>query len=149
MRWGIALVVLILLAVLMSGWRYHGRPTLPVTLAVGGLAGTLGGAIQIVGPPVIVYWLGSTSKPAIVRANLNAFFCLFACTLIVTYVVRGLLPPHVITLAVLLGPLQVLALRLGARLFHAASAETYRRVAYAIVAIAALVSMPILDALFR
>ena len=62
LRWGIAVVVLILLAVLMSGWRYHGRPKLPVTLGVGALAGTLGGAIQIVGPPVIVYWLGSSSS---------------------------------------------------------------------------------------
>jgi len=149
LRWGIAVVVLILLAVLMSGWRYHGRPKLPVTLAVGGLAGILGGAIQIVGPPVIVYWLGSSSSAAIVRANLNAFFSVFAIALFVTYVVRGLLPAHVIVLALLLGPLQVLALSSGTRLFHASSAETYRRVAYAIVATAALVSMPIWDGLIR
>jgi uncharacterized protein len=149
LRWGIAVVVLILLAVLMSGWRYHGRPKLPVTLAVGTLAGTLGGAIQIVGPPVIVYWLGSSSSAAIVRANLNAFFGVFAIALFVTYVVRGLLPAHVIVLALLLGPLQVLALRSGTRLFHASSAETYRRVAYAIVAAAALVSMPVWDKLLR
>ena len=149
LRWGIAVVVLILLAVLMSGWRYHGRPKLPVTLAVGGLAGILGGAIQIAGPPVIVYWLGSSSSAAIVRANLNAFFSVFAIALFVTYVVRGLLPAHVIVLALLLGPLQVLALSSGTRLFHASSAETYRRVAYAIVATAALVSMPIWDGLIR
>jgi uncharacterized protein len=149
LRWGIAVVVLILLAVLMSGWRYHGKPRLPVSLAVGGLAGTLGGAIQIVGPPVIVYWLGSASRPAIIRANLNAFFCLFACTLVVTYVIRGLLPSNVLTLALLLGPVQVLALKGGARLFHTASAQTYRRIAYVIVAASALISMPILDGLIR
>jgi uncharacterized protein len=149
LRWGIAIVVLTLLAVLMSGWRYHGRPKLPVTLGVGALAGTLGGAIQIVGPPVIVYWLGSSSSPAIVRANLNAFFGVFACALFVTYVVRGLLPVNVILLALLLGPLQVLALRTGTRLFHASSAETYRRVAYAIVAVSALVSMPVWDRFIR
>jgi len=84
-----------------------------------------------------------------VRANLNAFFGVFAGTLFVTYVVRGLLPAHVFTLALLLGPLQVLALKSGARLFHASSAQTYRRVAYAIVATSALVSMPILDGLIR
>ena len=149
LRWGIAVVVLILLAVLMSGRRYHGRPKLPVTLAVGGLAGTLGGAIQIVGPPVIVYWLGSSSSPTIVRANLNAFFGVFATALFVTYIVRGLLPANVFVLALLLGPLQVLALSSGTRLFHASSAETYRRVAYAIVATAALVSMPVWDSLIR
>jgi uncharacterized protein len=149
LRWGIVIVVLILLGVLMSGWRYHGRPKLPVTLGVGALAGTLGGAIQIVGPPVIVYWLGSASSPAAVRANLNAFFSVFACALFVTYIVRGLLPAHVFVLALLLGPLQVIALRSGTRWFHAASAETYRRVAYAIVAVSALVSMPVWDRLLR
>lgn len=149
LRWGIAIVVLILLGVLMSGWRYHGRPQLPVTLGVGALAGTLGGAIQIVGPPVIVYWLGSSSSPAVVRANLNAFFAVFAIALFVTYVIRGLLPMHVVLLAVLIGPLQVLALKSGTRWFHASSAETYRRVAYAIVAASALVSMPVWDRFLR
>jgi uncharacterized membrane protein YfcA len=149
LRWGIAIVVLILLGVLMSGWRYHGRPKLPVTIAVGTLAGTLGGAIQIVGPPVIVYWLGSSSSPAIVRANLNAFFGVFACALFATYIVRGLLPAHVFTLALLLGPLQVLALKSGARLFHTSSAQTYRRVAYAIVVASALISMPVWDRFLR
>ena len=28
LRWGITVVVLTVLAMLMSGWRYHGRPTL-------------------------------------------------------------------------------------------------------------------------
>ena len=149
LRWGIVAVVLILLAVLMAGWRYHGRPILPVTFAVGALASTLGGAIQIVGPPIIVYWLGSSSSHTVVRANLNAFFSVFACALLVTYIVRGLLPADVITLALLLGPLQVLGLWAGAKLFNRSSADTYRRVAYAIVALAALVSMPVLDGLLR
>lgn len=149
LRWGIAVVVLTLLAILMSGWRYHGRPVLPVTLAVGALAGGLGGAIQIAGPPVIVYWLGSPASPTVIRANLNAFFSVFACALVATYVARGLLPADVIMLALVLGPLQVLALRAGTRLFHAASAATYRRIAYSIVAMAALVSMPVFDHLIR
>jgi hypothetical protein len=84
-----------------------------------------------------------------VRANLNAFFAVFAIALFVTYVIRGLLPMHVVILALLIGPLQVLALKSGTRLFHASSAQTYRRVAYAIVDTAALVSMPIWDRLIR
>jgi uncharacterized protein len=150
LRWGIVVIVLILLAVLMSGWRYHGRPILPVTLGVGALAGTLGGATQIVGPPVIVFWLGSAAKAVTtVRANLASFFGVFACALFVTYAVRGLLPPHVIMLALLLGPVQLLALVIGTRLFHLATAETYRRIAYLIVAGAAFLSMPVLDSVLR
>jgi hypothetical protein len=149
LRWGIVAVVLTLLAVLVSGWRYHGKPVLPVTLGVGALAGTLGGAIQIVGPPVIVYWLGSASTVAVVRANLTAFFSVFAFALFVTYSARGLLLAQVITLALVLGPVQILALYAGTRFFHLASAETYRRIAYLIVATAALVSMPVFDGLLR
>jgi uncharacterized membrane protein YfcA len=149
LRWAIAGVVIVLLAMLMSGWRYHGRPILPVTLGVGLLAGTLGGAVQIVGPPVIMYWLGSASTAAAVRANLSAFFGLFSSALVVTYVARGLLPVDVIALACVLGPVQILSLKTGTRLFHLATPQTYRRVAYGIVATSALVSMPILDTLLR
>jgi uncharacterized membrane protein YfcA len=35
LRWCIAIVVLSLVPVLASGWRYHGRPRLPITLGVG------------------------------------------------------------------------------------------------------------------
>jgi uncharacterized membrane protein YfcA len=149
LRWGIVAVVLTLLVVLMSGWRYHGRPILPVTLAVGLLAGALGGAVQITGPPVIVYWLGSASAPMVVRANLSSFFALVSSVVLVTYIARGLLSAGVVALAILIGPLQILSLQAGTRLFHLASAKTYRRVAYVIVATAALVSMPLVDHLLR
>ena len=66
--------MLAVVAVLATGWRYHGRPVLTVTLGVGLLSGLMGGAVQIDGPPVIVYWLGSASDAIIVRAN---FICLF------------------------------------------------------------------------
>jgi hypothetical protein len=69
LRWGIGGGVLTVLGVLMSGWHYHGKPLLIVTLGVGLIAGLLGGAVQIVGPPIILYWLGSASTAAVVRAN--------------------------------------------------------------------------------
>jgi uncharacterized membrane protein YfcA len=149
LRWGIAAVVLALVAVLMSGWHYHGRPILAVTLGVGCIAGLLGGAAQIAGPPVILYWLGSTTAAAVVRANFASFFALFASALFVTYIARGLFTAEVIALACILGPLQILSLKTGTRLFQLASAQTYRRVAYAIILVGALASMPIVDPLFR
>ena len=39
LRWFIAALVLGLLAVLVSGWRYRGTPTLPVTVGVGTVRG--------------------------------------------------------------------------------------------------------------
>jgi uncharacterized membrane protein YfcA len=146
------------LAVLPTAWRVADwREVFPIAAAAAVAAQfgaliliySVGGAIQIVGPPVIVYWLGSASSPAMVRANLNAFFSLFACAVFVTYIARGLLPSHVIVLALLLGPVQLIALRVGSRLFGRASADTYRRIAYLIVATAALASMPVLDGFLR
>jgi uncharacterized membrane protein YfcA len=149
LRWVIAIMVALLLPVLMSGWRYHGRPYLIVTILVGLAAGTIGGAIQIAGPPVILYWLGSTSSPAVVRANFICYFALFALASFATYLWYGLLTPFVIALAVLIGPLHILAMWAGGKVFNLASETTYRRVAYVIVALAAVASLPVFDRFLR
>ena len=78
-------LVLVIVVVLGSGWRYHGRPLLIVTILVGLVAGALGGAVQITGPPVVLFWLSSMASAATVRANFIVFFALFASALVVTY----------------------------------------------------------------
>ena len=49
-RWGIVVMAGAMLALLVSGWRYRGRPTAPLTFAVGGIAGVCTGAAQVGGP---------------------------------------------------------------------------------------------------
>jgi hypothetical protein len=80
LRWFIAALVLSLVGVLISGWRYHGRPSLPVTAAVGLFSGFGSGAVQIAGPPVLIYWLGTTNKVITVRANFLVYFLLLDLT---------------------------------------------------------------------
>jgi uncharacterized protein len=133
----------------MSGWRYHGRPLLIVTIMVGLLAGTFGGAIQVSGPPIILYWLGSMHEPAVLRANFICYFAIFAAGSIVTYVAHGLFTAPVIALALMAGPLHIFSMWLGSRIFRFASEGTYRRIAYAIIAAAALASMPLFDRFLR
>ena len=149
LRWAIALGVLALVPILASGWRYHGRPWLPITLAVGLLAGLFGGAVQISGPPIILYWLGSASEAAVVRANFIVYFAIFSAASVVIYVYHGLLTPEVLALALLIGPLHIFAMWAGGRLFHLASERVYRVSAYVIITFSALVSMPIWDKLVR
>lgn len=149
LRWGISIVVGMVVVVLASGWRYHGQPRLAVTVAVGLMAGIIGGAAQMSGPPIIVYWLGSMHEAAVLRANFATYFSLFAAGSMVTYLVHGLLTAAVIALALILGPLHFIAIWLGARFFHLASDTTYRRIAYVIIAVAAIVAMPLLDRLVR
>jgi uncharacterized membrane protein YfcA len=149
LRWVMAALVLVIVVVLSSGWRYHGRPMLAVTVAVGLVAGVLGGAVQIMGPPVVLFWLSSTASAAVVRANFVVLFALFAAALTVTYLANGLLTPEVLAIAAIVAPLHIAAMFAGSKLFDRASETAYRRVAYLVIALAALVSMPLWDGWLR
>jgi uncharacterized membrane protein YfcA len=145
LRWGISALVGAVVVLLASGWRYHGRPVLAVTICVGLLGGLMGGAVQMSGPPIIVYWLGSAAAAAVVRANFIVYFTIFSAASVLTYAFRGLLPLHILALAALIGPLQIASMALGARLFNLASEKTYRHVGYLIVALSAIAAMPLWD----
>src|SRR5437764_4069259 len=145
LRWFIAVLVLGLLAVLASGWRYNGKPTLPVSIAVGLFAGFGSGAVQIAGPAVIIFWLGGSSHAAVVRANLMVFFLLMGFITGAAYVAQGIMTADVLALALLLGVPFMVAMWAGARWFQGASEQAYRRAAYLIITLAATVSMPLWD----
>lgn len=149
LRWVICILVVIVVAVLLSGWRYHGRPSLTVTLAVGLLAGTLGGAVQISGPPVILYWLGSMHDVAVVRANFITYFALFATGSAVVYLLNGLITAELIALAILLTPLHMFAMWLGSLPARHTPERIYRPFAYVMIVLSAILSLPLLDHLIR
>ena len=149
LRWCVSILVLSLLGVLMSGWRYHGRPSLPATVGVGLFSGFGGGAAQIAGPAVIIYWLSTSNHFHTVRANLLVYFLLLDVTLCVSYFVQGLFTPELIALALLLGLPFFAATWTGATMFHGTSDLLYRRIAYLIIAIAAFVSLPLFDRWFH
>lgn len=149
LRWFIAILVGTLLLVLVSGWRYSTPPTLPASIGVGLVAGVGSGAAQIAGPAAIIYWLGGPNSAPVIRANLMVYFAILAIVSGIIYYARGLFTADVLTLSVLLGPLFIAAMAAGAHLFRGASDHTYRRVAYAIIALSAVVSLPLFDELFR
>ncbi len=149
LRWIIAAISLCLLAVLASGWRYRGKSTLPVTTGVGIIAGLGSGAVQIAGPAVIIFWLGSADTAAVVRANLMVFFLLMGTITAVIYLAQGILSADVLALSVLLGLPFMIAMWLGARWFHGASDQAYRRAAYLVIVAAAIVSLPLWDGWLR
>jgi uncharacterized protein len=148
-RWGISALILLLLAVLVSGWRYRKRPHLALTAAVGGTAGVLSGAAQVGGPPVVVYWLGGAVPAAIVRANIIVYFAISTVLTAATYVVGGILTTEVLKLAALAAPLYGLGLWIGVRLFGLATEASFRRVCFALIAAAAVGSLPLMDVVWR
>lgn len=149
LRWSIAVTVVALVVVLASGWRYHGQPKLPITIGVGLVSGFGGGAAQISGPPVLLYWLGGALPIMTVRASLIAYFALHGAVMVVAYLLQGVLTTEVLALSVLLAAPFFLGVCTGAYLFRGVGDTLYRRLAYALIAVAALVSLPLFDGLFR
>jgi hypothetical protein len=70
-------------------------------------------------------------------------------TIIIAYLVQGVFTAPALLLSALLLPIYIIGIAIGARLFRGASEHTYRRAAYAIIALSALVSVPLLDRILR
>ena len=149
LRWCIAIVVLSLLPPLALGWRYHGEPGMPITAGVGFFSGVSAGAVQIAGPPVILYWLSRGGSALSVRANIMVFFMICGVVLVLVYAYEGLFTAQTLALSLLLGIFYLIGVWLGSYIFRGSSDLMYRRVAYLIIAVAALLSLPVLDPVLR
>lgn len=148
-RWMIVALIVPMLTLLMSGWRYRGTPTRTLTAMVGAIAGFFNGVAQVGGPPIVLYWLRDLTAARVVRANIIVFFAASSVVTIVSYLGGGVLTTAVIGLAVVTGPAFGIGLWLGSRMFGLASDETFRRICYALIALAAAVSLPLFDGWLR
>lgn len=149
LRWGIVGLAALMLALLLSGWRYRGRPKPPLTVLVGLISGFFSGAAQVGGPPVVAYWLGGPTPAATVRANIVFYFALTTVIAGIGYVWGGLVTPHILLLALLIAPVYGLGTWAGSRMFGLASEQTFRRICLSMIALATVVSMPVLDGWLR
>ncbi|MBI1220180.1 MAG: TSUP family transporter [Rhodobacteraceae bacterium] len=148
-RWFIAGAVCVLLMLLISGWRYHGRPRPAATVLVGVMSGIFSGCAGAGGPPVIAYWLGGTEPRDFIRANIVAYFAVSTLITIMSYGLSGLFTWRLLPLCLSAGVAYALGLRLGAMLFHRTGDASFRWVSYVLIAGAGLGSLPALDQLLR
>ena len=68
---------------------------------------------------------------------------------IVAYTIAGVITLTVLKLCLVVGPVYGLGLFIGARLFGIADESVFRRICYALIAVAVLVSLPVLDGVIR
>lgn len=148
MRWAICLLILVLVALLVSGWRWSRPPSRLRTALVGGVSGVTGGMTGLAGPPVILFWMAGHGGPATIRANIIVFFALTGLFNFVAYLVGGLLTAERVAGGLALIPIYGLALLAGIRLFRFASDRFFRLLAFGLCAFAALAGLPLLDGLF-
>jgi uncharacterized protein len=143
LRWGLSLTILASIGALAAGLRYRGPTRVPLSLAVGAIAGFLSGAVQIPGPPVLIYWLGRKVVSATMRANAIVFFMFTTVIAGIGFLHAGIFTAEVMTKSAALFPVYAVGIFLGSQLFGRASEATYRTIAYATILAAAIISMPV------
>lgn len=143
LRWTIAILVLVAVVGLASGYRRR-KPLHRVgVVAVGAAAGIGGGLAGLTGPPVIVFWVGSETAPAQVRMNTFAFFGLTGVLAGIAHLVAGLFTPERIMLAALIAPAYAVAIYSGSALFGFASERLFRAFALTLCTVAAIFVLPL------
>jgi uncharacterized membrane protein YfcA len=148
-RWIISGFVGALLVLLLSGWRYHGKDHVALSVGIGGLSGFCSGLAQTGGPPIVGYWLGRPVKAEIARANIVLFFAASDFFSLASYVLAGLINSDAIRLSFVVGPVYAIGVFFGASLFGRASQRVFRGICYALIAMAVIIGLPALDGILR
>ena len=130
LRRAIGALVLVFGVVLLSPWRYHGARPLGLNLVVGAVSGLLKGSTGMAGPPVILYFLSGPEEARRHRANFILFFGVIGIASVIPPLLAGLVDAPVLIRTVLLLPVLLLCVRIGARLFHVIPVAWYRRFAF-------------------
>ena len=141
MRWTISLIVLVAVALLASGWRFHGKPRPTTTLAAGGVSGFLNGLSGMAGPPIVFYYLAGNETAERVRANLTTYFIFVDLMTLAVFAGRDLIGWQTAVQAVWLIPAVIAGGLLGERLFPLASERFYRRLAFTLLVAVAIGSL--------
>ena len=144
-RYAVSVAALVLLALLVSGFRYGGPMTQPLVLGTGALGGFMGGATGLAGPPVIMLYMASPLPPQTIRANTYLYLYFADMLLIATLLVGGLMLASAVTTGLLLVPIYLMAIAAGAAIFNPKAERIYRAVAYLVILGSAVSSLPLFD----
>jgi len=144
-RYVVSLLTLMLLALMLSGWRYHGVVSRAMLYVTGAVGGFLAGVAGLPGPPVILLYMASRNPPAVIRANTLIYLIATSAMMLMVFWGGGLLSPAPIMLGLVLAVPYLLANIAGAALFDPKRVALYRAVGYIIIAGSALSGLPLLD----
>lgn len=137
-RLAVSVLSLVLLVLLISGVRYHGRLTPPMVYGTGAAAGFLGGAVALPGPPVILLYMASPHPARVIRANNMVFLFSYDVLMLIGLLATGSLAAEAVVLGLVTALPYLAGNLLGGWSFRPGLEKLYRIVAYAIIAASAL-----------
>ena len=142
-RWVVAAVAAITLGALVAGWRFSGIVSRPMLLAIGAMAGVIGGMTGLTGPVVILFYLAGQSAAQSVRANTILFLAALDVVIAVNLLSRGSLEWTTALLALTLAVPYFITSLIGQALFDPRHQRLYRWAAYSVIALAVLSGLPL------
>ncbi len=144
-RWMVSILALILLVLLMSGWRYRNPLGALMTSFVGVISGFMCGVAALPGPAVIMSYMSSPRPPQVIRGNMMMYLLLVDAMTFIVFAIKGLLVIFPLIIGVVLTVPYAIAGVIGQWIFNPEKEYIYRRVAYAMIAFSALAGMPVWD----
>lgn len=142
-RWIVAGIILVLLGLMASGWRYRERLGQLGTFLVGLVAGFMSGFFALAGPPVIMMYMSGPFKPQVIRANIILFFFIVTLVGFGMLAFRELLTAERIWLGLILVLPYGVATIIGAKIFRPEREQLFRGVAYTVILGSVFLSLPL------
>jgi uncharacterized membrane protein YfcA len=130
----ISALVLLMVAILASGWRLRGRIGMGKLIAAGVAGGLVQGVAGVGGPPVVAVALSRPGEAAQQRANVLALMTAVSLSSILPLLYYGLFTRQTVVIGLVLIPIYSAATGLGACYFALGGQRHYRRVALATLA---------------
>lgn len=149
LRWLVALSILAMLALLISGWRFRGPRRPALTAGVGAAGGVFSGIAMAPGPPIIAYLLGREGDARQARATFALFLAANWIVVAVAFATAGLLDHTLLVPLAVTIPAYAAGIWGGLRIFGLADEKVFRRACYAMIGLAAIIGLPVWDGALR
>ncbi len=142
-RYAVSIIALALLVLLITGFRYQGVLGPKTIVGTGMLGGFLGGSTGLPGPPVIMVYMASQHPAAVVRATLMLYLLAVDALMLIVFWLYGRLDLQFLLLGFVVMVPYLFGNVVGGALFRAEYERLYRWVAYAIIAVSAVLGLPL------
>lgn len=142
-RWIVAAIAGSTLAALVVGWRFSGRVNWKGLLAIGAVAGVIGGLTGLTGPIIILFYLAGQSAVGSVRANTILFLAVLDFVIVGVLLLHGAVDGTLVLLAVTLAVPYFITSLIGQSLFDPRRERLYRWAAYGVIGLAVISGLPL------
>lgn len=142
LKLAIGLMLIVITFAMARDFRVTIRePRLAQTI-VGVISGFLATTTSLSGPPVVMYYLNEQLNKETIRANLTRYFILSnAASLVLSYFFGTLKPELLAANTLICLPAIVLGVGLGEKLFTKFNADIFKKLALAVIAASAVISI--------